>query len=99
MKACTGQHKDDPDIMRKQVDRYMQAGYPEHHGLVETTVLLRWHTPRVAEFNAAWWTELTNGSLRDQLSFNYVAWKQRMAYAASAALGTRRHPKHFVFCL
>ena len=30
----------------------------------------------------AWWQEVTNGSYRDQLSFNYIAWKLRFSFHA-----------------
>jgi hypothetical protein len=65
--------KDDPAVIKAHVTRYRNAGYPANHGLAETGVLLRRHTPKIAAFNAYWWKELASGSKRDQVSFNYCA--------------------------
>ena len=43
----------------------------------ETGILLRMNTNRVHYFNDIWWSEIQNGSLRDQLSIPYVVWKLR----------------------
>lgn len=45
--------------------------------MVETCVLLRKHNDeRCVLVDNAWATELLEQSHRDQLSFNYVCWKQ-----------------------
>ncbi|MDH5603171.1 MAG: DUF616 domain-containing protein [Cyclobacteriaceae bacterium] len=64
-------------IMKDQVERYKREGYPEKNGLIASGVLIRdHHDETVAEVMESWWQELSNGSTRDQLSFNYVAWKK-----------------------
>ena len=50
-------------------------------GLVEAPVILRRHTAAIRALNEAWWAELVRGSRRDQLSFNYVAWKLGLSHA------------------
>jgi len=65
--------KDDPGVVSSQLEKYRGRGYPANAGLAETGILLRRHTPKVAEFNAYWWRELASGSKRDQVSFNYCA--------------------------
>ena len=80
LEACVRLKKDRPEIMRRQVDDYRREGYPHNNGLVETGALLRRHTKAVKDFNEAWWQELRHKSLRDQLSFNYVAWKLGIEY-------------------
>lgn len=71
-----GIYMDDVVTMKNQVARYAKEGYPKHNGLAVTMVLLRnHHDPEVIELMNAWWNELSSGSRRDQLSFNYVAWK------------------------
>ena len=58
------------------IERYRQVGYPEHIGLAETCVLLRRHNdPKCVMVNDAWAVEILLHSHRDQLSFNYVCWK------------------------
>lgn len=80
LKACIEQKKDDETIMINQVTKYLNEGYPANNGLGETTAVLRRHNKVTAEFNELWWEEIQKGSLRDQLSFNYVAWKLGVNY-------------------
>ena len=74
-------YKDDPQVMYDQVKRYQDEGYPSHNGLITGMVILRRHNEkdciRVME---DWWTEIKYGSKRDQLSFNYVAWKNNTKF-------------------
>jgi hypothetical protein len=72
---CLEQNLDDIRPITQQVVRYTREGYPANNGLVETSAVLRRHTPKIAAFNEAWWAEIQAGSRRDQLSFNYVAQK------------------------
>lgn len=71
-----GVYKDDPDIMKAQIEKYRQEGYPEHNGMIISMIMLRKHNePDVVETMKKWWSELERGSKRDQLSFNYSVWK------------------------
>ena len=63
--------KDDPAVVKAHLDRYRARMYPSRGGLAETGILLRRHTPEIAEFNSYWWRELASGSKRDQISFSY----------------------------
>jgi hypothetical protein len=91
--ACIQQNKDEPQVMLSQVERYRREGYPENNGLAETTAVLRRHNDTTALFNELWWKELAEGSLRDQLSFDYVAWKLRIKY--NVFPGTCMHSPYF----
>jgi hypothetical protein len=71
-KFCVDNRKDDPEVIRAQMDRYRADGFPEHAGTFETGVLLRHQSRKVADFNNAWWAEIEAGSKRDQLSLAYV---------------------------
>ena len=76
-----GKYKDDPELIIKQVERYKQEGYPEHNGLVVGMIILRKHNEKdVMQTMEYWWREIQNGSRRDQLSFNYVAWKNKLNF-------------------
>ncbi len=89
-----GALKDDPEVMNKQIARYRAAGYPEHNGLIFSMVLLRnHHDPAVKETMQLWWNEVKHGSKRDQLSFNYAAWKTGLEFGVIPG-DVRRH-KHF----
>lgn len=94
-KACVALHKDDTAAIVRQMDRYAREGVPHHAGLYETSVFLRRHTLATAAFNEAWWRELSGGSLRDQLSVNYVARECKVDVKHIA--GTRYQSPFFVF--
>lgn len=87
---CTYQHArrilevgtDAERIVNAQMQRYRQAGLPEHAGMVQTNILLRRHTPAVEWFNERWWQEIRSGSRRDQLSFVYAARSAKLRYLA-----------------
>lgn len=80
--ACVEMGKADPDVLSKQVARYIVGEkYPRNNGLAENTVILRRHNdPDVIKVNEDWWKECNEWSHRDQISFNYVAWKNNFEY-------------------
>ena len=74
--VCMKMHKDVSYVIEKQINRYKEEGYPAHIGMVETGILLRRHNDiKCQMIDNMWATELLNFSHRDQLSFNYVCWK------------------------
>ncbi|MGB5943064.1 MAG: glycosyltransferase domain-containing protein [Leeuwenhoekiella sp.] len=77
----TGNYRDDPEIMAAQIKRYREEGYPQHRGLIKGGVLLRKHSSaKMIQVMEDWWKEIEKGSKRDQLSFNYAAWKNDFTY-------------------
>lgn len=74
-RACVARGLDSRTVIQGQLRRYRAQGYPAAIGLAETTVVLRRHSPRVELFNQCWWGEMSAYSVRDQLSFNYAAWR------------------------
>lgn len=83
-KRCEEISKDDPALMTAQVERYRREGYPEHNGLIESAVLIReLKDDRVVRLMEAWWQEVLCASKRDQLSFNYVCWKNDFVYEST----------------
>jgi hypothetical protein len=77
--VCTRLQKDSGAVIGQQMRRYRQEGYPDSR-LAETRLVVRRHTKRVAEMNTIWWEQICQGSVRDQLSFNYACWKSRLGY-------------------
>src|SRR5690606_9982205 len=76
-----GIYKDDPKVMERHIDFLRAEQYPEHHGLIVGTVLVRRHrNPHLIGVMEDWWHMVKNFSKRDQLSFNYVAWKHGFTY-------------------
>ena len=77
-KAILGLKKESPEIVERVITRYRSEGYPEKIGLAETCVILRKHNQKECRlFDETWATEVLLNSKRDQLSFNYVAWRQK----------------------
>lgn len=93
---CGSYLLDDPDVISKQIARYLfQEGYPRNNGLAECTIILRRHTPKIAELNNLWWDEIQKGSRRDQISFNYCCWKLGVKYTEME--GTVYNSPHFKY--
>jgi len=74
-KACIDFRMDDEFTIHNQMKRYHANKYPAHKGLHAAFVLVRRNTAEVAELCRVWWGEVCNGSIRDQLSFDYCCWK------------------------
>jgi GT2 family glycosyltransferase len=80
-RECIRLGLDDSARILEQVTRYQAEGYPEHNGLLETTILLRRHLePNMTRFAELWWGEISQGSKRDQISVNYVAWRLNLRF-------------------
>jgi len=93
--ACIRLAKDLPGTLRAVAKRYRREGYPYNNGLAETTAVLRANTQRIREFNASWWAELLENSVRDQVSCDYVAWRMSLEYGTFP--GTRMTCPHFTW--
>ena len=75
-------YKDNLDMINNQVDGYRKEGYPENNGQARNTVIFRRHNNKdIIKTMEEWWIELKYGSKRDQLSFNYVAWKNKLKFS------------------
>lgn len=82
-------HTDNEKII-SQMKRYKKEGYPEHNGLVNNTTILRKPNQQVKKLGREWWKEYKKSSCRDQLSFNYVAWKYDLPFLATVRFNWRR---------
>jgi hypothetical protein len=96
--ACINGGKDASDKILRQVERYRSYGYPAGNGMIWSALIVRRNTPEVRALNEAWWAELASGSRRDQLSFNYVAWRlsQRYNTMPSAIVSLKAHKRKTV---
>lgn len=75
-KIVIASRKDSKDVVNKQIERYKSDGFPADYGLLQSNIMLRMHNSEdCIRFMDAWFDELRDGSRRDQLSFNYVLWK------------------------
>jgi hypothetical protein len=77
----TKNYKDDPNVINKQIQRYYADNYPQNNGLIKGGIIIRRHNEAdVINAMERWWNEVKYNSKRDQLSFNYVAWKQNLKF-------------------
>jgi Protein of unknown function (DUF616) len=51
-----------------QADFYRHIGHPEHWGLFATGIMVRRNVPQIAQLGTYWWDEVTNRTVRDQVS-------------------------------
>lgn len=77
---CIEIKKDVFYLIKRQMQKYKQEGYPAKNWLAETTCVIRKNTPEMTNFNICWWNEIKRHSLRDQLSFDYLIWKTQLEY-------------------
>jgi hypothetical protein len=73
--ACIDYKKDSESTIFPQLEKYKKDGYPEDNGLSANGIIVRVNNHEVRDFCNKWWEEVSNGSCRDQLSFNYALWK------------------------
>ena len=68
-------------LMKKQMAFYDEVKFPDNYGLIHSAVLLRKHNNlEVIHVMEDWWQMVKQFSRRDQLSFNYAAWKNNFKY-------------------
>jgi len=79
--ACLVRGYDKASRIIRQWWAYKREGFQDDSQLIESTILIRKHSQRdVVEFQEAWFEQVLTRSIRDQLSFNYVAWKRSFSY-------------------
>lgn len=80
--AVIQQDYDDERRVREQLDHYRQMGFPPHSGLIAGTVLLRRHNDsETIAASEEWYEHVLRFSKRDQISFNFVAWRRNFRHA------------------
>ncbi len=81
---CKILEKDSPELIDAQINRYKSEGMPEKSGMIDSCFLIRdSHSELLRKTMNDWWDEVKSGSKRDQLSFNYVCWKNGLLYDTS----------------
>lgn len=79
--AMRGKWQEDPELVRMQMDAYIQEGFPDDGGVLWSCVLFRrHHDPKVQETMTLWWHEVLTRTRRDQMSFNYATWKTGLKF-------------------
>lgn len=79
--ACIDLGRGDPEKIHAQIDRYREMGFPQKYGLSATWIVIRKHNEDdVINAMEVWWEEYQKGAERDQLSFEFAAWKCGLQY-------------------
>ena len=69
-------NKDTRENVDAQTAKYKSLNYPKNHGLIMSGIIARKHNhKKCIELANVWWAEVREHSKRDQMSFNYAAWK------------------------
>lgn len=80
IEACIALKKDDPKIMRSQIDEIKSKGFPRHFGMYAGGIIFRQHNDdKVTKLMQNWWEMVEKYSYRDQLSLPYVLWQNKMS--------------------
>ena len=88
-------YKDNPNLIQNQMNRYIGEGYPKDNGLVVQMEVLRRHNEKdVVDSMESHWLELKHNSKREQLSFNYISWKNDLKF--NYIQGDSRSNQYFV---
>ncbi|WP_254831471.1 glycosyltransferase domain-containing protein [Haloglomus salinum] len=70
-------HLAPPDQVYRQLGRYFVEGFPDKQELTTNRVLYRKHnSSSCVELMSEWWSELSRETHRDQLSLNYILWRE-----------------------
>lgn len=78
-KACIDIEKESSEIVLQQMAFLKKENYPKNNGLYETNILFRKHNEKlIFDTMDDWWQMVKKFSKRDQLSFNYVLWKNNL---------------------
>ena len=63
-------------VINRQMKKYAEDGMPKDQGLINGAIILRNHKSKLMlKLMDEWWKEILHFSIRDQLSFNYIDWK------------------------
>lgn len=75
--VCKLLNKGNKEYIDKQIIKYKKEGFPDNFGMNEANVIVtNLNNPKSKELLDLWWNELVDSkSMRDQLAWPYVLWK------------------------
>lgn len=97
IEVCKIKKKGNYNEMKKQVGKYIKEGFPKKFGMLEATIIIADLKSKVAKkLLNDWWIEfISTKSLRDQISLQYIVWKNNFKINDIGVLGNNlyRNPK------
>lgn len=77
-RECVRLKKDTKENIEPQIRHYQDEHLPLKNGMVQSNIIVRKHnSASCVNLMEQWWNEVYLWSHRDQLSFNYVLWKNK----------------------
>ena len=74
--------------IRKQINDYRKEGFPDKFGMREFSLIVRKHNDvKCISLMKQWWEQLNIYTMRDQISFPYVLWRNGMKINIINVLG------------
>lgn len=97
IEVCRIKKKGNYKEMKKQVEKYRKEGFPEKFGMLEAAIIVSdLKSNKAIKIFNEWWNEfISNGSLRDQISLQYIVWKNSLKINDIGVLGNNlyKNPK------
>ena len=88
-KVCMLLRRGRANELKKQIEKYRQEGMPRHYGMNEATIIaVNLKNEKANVLLKEWWSELyDSGSMRDQIAWPYILWKNRLTLNEVGCLG------------
>lgn len=94
IRVCVAVRKENAIVGGCVMNKLLSEKYPHHNGLYETNIIISHpQDERVRELFVKWWNEIHTNSHRDQLSLNYVIWKNHLEDVVHAETTYDFNPK------
>ena len=76
------------DAINTQIGMYEKEGFPKHFGMREFSIIVRKHNDKLCEsLMEQWWKQVNTYTMRDQISFPYLLWKNQLSIDYVQLLG------------
>lgn len=74
--------------LEEQINIYRNNGFPKHFGMREFSLIVRKHSDSLCqELMRQWWEQVNRYTMRDQISFPYILWKNNLSIDYIQLLG------------
>ena len=78
----------DLNKVTEQMEHYKKDGFPKGFGMREFSIIIRQHNiNQCINLMEQWWSEVNTFTMRDQLSFPYLLWKNNLTIDTIQLLG------------
>lgn len=74
-RSCIVNNRGDNGKVYLQEQKYRQYLFPMNTGIITSGIMLRENTHECVKLHEAWWKELSEQSVRDQLSFAFISYR------------------------